>query len=299
MTEAIGVGKNIEKAIEDALLQLKTSRDNVDIKILETGGIFKKAKVEVSISKDYIEEYKKLNQIKTKLKKEEKQKQEKIKQSVVNEKAKTQTKIIPKPEKSVKEEVVEQPKAKQLKQPKAADKQDKTKSASVKENENQAELGKEFLEGFLKIAKIDAVVDVFEDEEEIFYTIMGEQATSLIGYRGESLNSLQFLVSVLSGRNNRKSKRVKLDIDGYREKRKNTLELLAKRVAKKVQKTKRQTRLEPMTAYERRIIHTTVQEFEGVVSLSRGKEPHRYLIIKADAKQQEGEPQEVNNNTNS
>jgi spoIIIJ-associated protein len=304
MIEVIGIGKNVEKAIEDALLQLKTSRDNVDIKILETGGFFKKAKVEVSISKDYLEEYKKLNIAKSKLLKEEaaKVKEEQPKPQVKKQEQTVSVQAVKVENKKANAEKTVKPAEQEDKKPKEekAVKIDKvvieekpTQTTQPASSLQEAEVGKEFLQKFLSLAKINAVVDVFEDDDEIFYTILGDEATSLIGYRGESLNSLQFLVSVLNGRDNRKSKRVKLDIDGYREKRKNTLELLAKRVAKKVQKTGKQTRLEPMTAYERRIIHTTIQDFEGVSSLSRGQEPHRYLIIKADVK----ESTEIKENT--
>lgn len=261
MTEATGIGKNVEKAIEDALVQLKTARDNVDIKILETGGVFKKAKVLVTISEEYLGEYKQKQEKRKELEVEE-SKPEVKKESIKEEKQE------PKPE--VKKEAKTPVKAKE------EEKQDKDE----KYDENEAQRGKEFLEGFLKLTEVEGVVDVFEDETEIFYTIMGEKVSTLIGYRGESLNSLQFLVSVINGRHNRKSKFVRLDIDNYREKRKDTLEMLARRVAKKVLKTGHQTRLEPMTAYERRIIHTTIQEFEGLSSISRGEEPHRYLIIK-------------------
>lgn len=195
----------------------------------------------------------------------------------------------PEVKKEVKSEVKTEPAVKIATEPeKPVVKEDKAEKPQEKHSsDNQEALkGKEFLENFIKAASLNAVVDMFEDEEEIFYTILGEDASSLIGYRGECLNSLQFLVSVINGKNNRKNKKVRLDIDGYREKRKGTLEMLARRVAKKVQKTGKQTRLEPMSAYERRIIHTVVQEFEGVTSISRGEEPHRYLIIKKDGKDQ-------------
>lgn len=307
MIEAIGIGKNVEKAIEDALVQLKTSRDNVDIKIIETGGLFKKAKVQVSISQDYLQEYKNKEKQKQKLIQEEKQNLKQIYEKVLEEEKtkqpkKTQTvKVLQtneKPEKQEKSEKQEIKKPEEKEQKQETKKSIKIENLKEKQKENQAknieekreaEIGKEFLENFIKLASINAVVDVFEDDDEIFYTILGEEAAILIGYRGESLNSLQFLVSVLNGKNNRRNKRVRIDIDGYREKRKGTLELLARRVAKKVQKTGRQTRLEPMSAFERRIIHTTVQEFEGVVSLSRGEEPHRYLIIRKDKNAPENE----------
>lgn len=259
MTQATGTGKNVEKAIEDALNQLQTSRDNVDIKILETGGLFKKAQVLVTLSDEYLQTIEKMP----------KAKEEKIEP-------------VKETPKNVEEHKVE----------KEAVKEHEVKKTSTEENSDfdEAQKGKEFLENFLKNVEIEGDVNITENEDEIFYTVTGEKVSQLIGYRGECLNALQFLITVINGKNNRKNKHVRLDIDGYREKRKETLEMLARRVAKKVLKTGHQTRLEPMTAYERRIIHTTVQEFEGLTSLSRGEEPHRFLIIKlADDNKEEEE----------
>ena len=267
MTEATGTGKNVEKAIEDALTKLNTSRDNVDIKIIETGGLFKKAQVVVTLSEDF------LVNLKQKERKQEESKQEE-KPSYKTEAVKTEN-TQPAIEKTEKQKAV-------VEKVKPAEKinQKEEKQTQEANEEDEAQKGKEFLESFLKIVGIEGNVDVVEKEEEIFYTVTGEKVSQLIGYRGESLNSLQFLITVINGKNNRRNKHVRLDIDNYRQKRQETLETLARRVSKKVLKTGHQTRLEPMTAYERRIIHTTVQEFEGLTSLSRGEEPHRYLIIK-------------------
>lgn len=263
MDQAIGTGKSVEKAIDDALLQLRTTRDNVDIKVLETGGLFKKAQVMVTLSEDYLQT----------LKTQKPEVKEEVKKVVEEVKPVTLKKAEEKLPEVKKEPVVTTLNV--------APKEVKVvHQTSTSKDINEAEKGKEFLENFLKCSNIEGVVDVCEAEDEIFYTVMGEKVSQLIGYRGECLNSLQFLISVINGKNNRNNKHVRLDIDGYREKRKETLEMLARRVSRKVLKTGHQTRLEPMTAYERRIIHTTVQEFPGLTSLSRGEEPHRYLIIK-------------------
>lgn len=258
MNEATGIGKNVEKAIEDALTKLNTSRDNVDIKIIETGGLFKKAQVVVTLSEEYLQSQK---QFKNKQEeKPAKPKQEEVFKPREERLEKVATQAIKTEEKPTRIEV----------------------RKPVKTDENESQKGKEFLENFLKVAEIEGKVEVNENDDEIFYTVTGEKVSQLIGYRGESLNSLQFLITVLNGKNNRKNKHVRLDIDNYRQKRQETLETLARRVCKKVLKTGHQTRLEPMTAFERRIIHTTVQEFEGLTSISRGEEPHRYLIIKKE-----------------
>ncbi len=262
MIECEGIGKNVEKAIEDALFKLKACRDDVDIKILETGGIFKKAKVIVTISSDAIEKYEKIKKLREKEIKEEKifiAKEETIPQT--ENKKLEENKII-----NV-----------QLK--KEVEKPEQKNKEIINETEQNSIEGKDFLEGLLKILSIKGEVKELEKEDEVFYNLIGEEVSSLIGYRGESLNSLQFLLSVINGKN-RKNKKVRLDIDGYREKREETLIALAKRVAKKVEKTGHQTKLEPMSAYERRVIHSTISQFEGLVSISKGEEPFRYLIIK-------------------
>lgn len=260
MTEYEGVGKNIEKAIEDALVNLNAAREDVDIKILETGGLFKKARVLVSISQDCLDKYKREPKPEPK---------EEVLISKEEQPIEAKATLAPVTEKPVKKQTPtkqEQPKQ----EPKA----------DQEENENELEKGKEFLEGFINVLNLEASVEASENEEEVFFSVNGKDAPTLIGYRGECLNSLQFLISVITGKHNRKSKRVRLDIDNYREKRQETLIALAHRVAKKVIKTGYQTKLEPMTAYERRIIHTTIQEYPELTSLSKGEEPYRFLIIK-------------------
>lgn len=248
MTECEGIGKNVEKAIEDALLKLRAERDDVDIKILETGGLFKKAKVLVSISQDCLAKYMPKSP------------------TTYSEPKKVDV------EKIVKVEAL----------PKESEVENKEVEVQVvgKTDESELETCQNFVKGLLQTLKLDATVSLEQNDEEIFVSIDGPEANALIGYRGDCLNNLQYLLTVVSSKHNRHAKHIRLDIDGYREKRKQTLEALAKRVAAKVEKTGKQFKLEPMSAYERRIIHTTVQEFEGVTSMSKGEEPHRYLIIK-------------------
>lgn len=279
-----GSGRTVEKAIEDALLQLRVSRDDVDIKVLDTGGLFRKAKVFVEISDDCKEQYRQRKEKLQKLLEEEvgedvkgQNVQEKPKQSNNEPKVKIEKHIDsnPKQEKNIAPCKQEKTDAKA-----GCDCKNEVAKKSDKK-QSQAEIGKKFLEGFLKSAHIDGQVGVDENEEEIFYTITGQNISNIIGYRGECLNSLQFLVSVIVGKNDRKCKRVRLDADGYRERRKMTLTNLADRTCKKVEKTGHNSRLEPMSAYERRIIHTFVADnYPDLESVSKGEEPHRYLIIK-------------------
>lgn len=264
MLECEATGKNIEQAIENALFELKALREDVDIKILEQGGLFKKAKVLVRISDDAVEKYQKVRALRD------------------------EAPAIEKTE-APKEEPKEEP-LKTEEEPKAEPEAEKQEKIEVKKEHkpspktNESEVGKNFLVGLLEVLGNDAEVLMEENSNEIFYVVNGENASELVGYRGDGLNAIQYLISILNARNNRHSKKVRLDIDGFKERRKETLEALGHRIAKKVQRTGHPVKLEPMTAYERRIIHTVVQEYEGVSSHSEGEEPHRFLIVTPENK---------------
>lgn len=109
--------------------------------------------------------------------------------------------------------------------------------------------------------------------------IEGEKTNNLIGYRGETLNALQTLLSSISNKDIDEKVRVILDISGYREKRKKVLEELAEKVAKTVEKTRKKVVLEPMSAYERKIIHSKLQKNNKVTTESIGEEPNRKVAI--------------------
>lgn len=118
-----------------------------------------------------------------------------------------------------------------------------------------------------------------EAEEELALTLEGDDMGILIGKRGQTLDSLQYLVSLVVNKSSSDYIRVKLDTENYRERRKETLETLAKNIAYKVKRTKRSVSLEPMNPYERRIIHAALQNDKYVVTRSDGEEPFRHVII--------------------
>ena len=118
-----------------------------------------------------------------------------------------------------------------------------------------------------------------EEEKEINIDLSGEDMGILIGKRGQTLDSLQYLVSRVVNKKSSDYIRVKLDTENYRERRKETLETLAKNIAYKVKRTKRPVSLEPMNPYERRIIHSALQNDKYVVTRSDGEEPFRHVII--------------------
>ncbi len=255
MTRSVeATGKNIEQAIENALFELKAPREDVDIKIISEGGLFKKAKVVVSISEDAIEKY---------------EKREKLREEEKVEEVKEEKIVKSKPLKEKEEKV------------KKEEKQDTKKEQDVKEEKSFEEKKEritcmEFVKGLVDAFGKTAQISELEDDSVKKIMIDGEEFGELIGYRGESLFALSYLMSSVC---KREDKKVVLDICGYRSKREESLKKLAHRMASKVIKSGRFAKLEPMDASERRIIHMALQDNEKVTTMSKGTEPKRYLII--------------------
>lgn len=118
-----------------------------------------------------------------------------------------------------------------------------------------------------------------ETEKELSINMSGGDMGVLIGKRGQTLDSLQYLVSLVVNKESEDYIRVKLDTENYRERRKETLETLAKNIAYKVKRTKHSVSLEPMNPYERRIIHSALQNDKFVLTRSEGEEPFRHVVI--------------------
>ncbi len=138
----------------------------------------------------------------------------------------------------------------------------------------------EFLDVFLKqISTEDLKYEVSHDKYYIYINIIGEKTNSLIGYRGETLNAMQTLLTSVANKEIQERIRLILDISGYREKRKKVLEELAEKVSKTVIKTRKKVVLEPMTAYERKIIHSKLQTNTKVITESIGEEPNRKIVV--------------------
>ena len=121
--------------------------------------------------------------------------------------------------------------------------------------------------------------DIKVNGNDINVELKGNDSSKLIGYRGETLNSIQIVMSTIANKNVMGKGRIILDIAGYREKRKKVLEDLADKISKTVIKTGKTIMLEPMPAYERKIIHTRLQNNEKVKTFSKGEEPYRKVII--------------------
>ena len=273
------VGITVDEAIQKGLRDLSLSEDAVKIEVIEGGsagifGLFKKeAKVKlIPLDEEYSKEQAvELTKIIEEEVKEEKvvQKEEVVVEKVNEQKVKKE-KIITTVEESVVEvEEHEEP----VKKAKREDYIVKNKERIVNYLQNIV----------VAMGYPDATVDFIENGNRHFtLNIKTEDNTSLIiGKRGITLNSLQFLVNNYAKKFSSHYFRIEVDCDNYRENRKKTLEDLALNLAKKSKKIGKPVELEPMTSVERKIIHNALTGIKNVETESRGEEPHRYLVITA------------------
>ena len=137
----------------------------------------------------------------------------------------------------------------------------------------------EFLSKVFAAMNLTVKINVNITEESVDVDLVGDDMGVLIGKRGQTLDSLQYLVSLVVNKKSDKYLRVKLDTENYRERRKETLENLAKNIAFKVKRTKRPVSLEPMNPYERRVIHSALQNDRYVTTKSEGEEPYRHVVV--------------------
>ena len=151
-----------------------------------------------------------------------------------------------------------------------------SKPAVIKARKNQSieDIAREFLG---KVFEIN--MDINEEDGVVNIDLVGDDMGILIGKRGQTLDSLQYLVSLVINKESEKYLRVKLDTENYRERRKATLENLAKNIAFKVKRIKKPVSLEPMNPYERRIIHSALQNDKYVTTKSEGEEPYRHVVV--------------------
>ena len=139
----------------------------------------------------------------------------------------------------------------------------------------------EFLSSVFHAMKmeVEVVVSVNEEEHSIDVDLKGDDMGILIGKRGQTLDSLQYLTNLAVNKNSDDYYKVKIDTENYRERRKETLENLAKNIAYKVKRTRRPVSLEPMNPFERRIIHSALQNNKYVTTHSEGEEPYRHVVV--------------------
>ena len=270
MREFIDVtGKTEDEAIAKALEQLGLERDDVSVEILERAksgflGLGScPAKVRVTYGPEEEEEI--------------------PAPSVEEPKAEAPKAPEKKPER--RPEKKEKPARKQESAPKP---EPEKKPAPAVENgeemdDEKAQAIKTFLSGLLEQMEVPAEIHVYQPEKGRYKVILeGQGLGALIGRRGETLDAIQQLTSYAVNRSGSGRVRVQLDAENYREKREQSLQHLARKVAAKVTKYRRSVTLEPMNAYERHVIHTALQDVPGVTTYSTGVDPNRRVIVAYD-----------------
>lgn len=157
-----------------------------------------------------------------------------------------------------------------------------------RELKDQIECCHNYLKNIMDKMGIDAEINIAPSDNTFYIDIDSKGSGAVIGRRGETLDALQYLTSLVANKFDGEYKRITLNSCGYREKREETLIQLANKIANKALKTGRSTTLEPMNPYERRIIHSAVAKIEGVNSKSVGEEPYRKVVISSDHPKKNG-----------
>ena len=265
-------GKTEDEAISKALAQLNMDRDDVSVEILERaksgflGLGSSPAKVRVSYGPEEVEETPKAEPV--------------VEKPVVEKKAEKPAASEKKTEKKPEKKAPKKDKPAKAEAPVVA----AAPAADLGEevNDEKAQAIRKFLSGLLEQMDSVAAVKVYQPEKGRYKVILeGENLGALIGRRGETLDAIQQLTSYAVNRTGGRV-RIQLDAEGYREKREQSLQHLARKVAGKVVKYRRSVTLEPMNAYERHVIHTALQEVPGVTTYSTGVDPNRRVIVAYD-----------------
>lgn len=274
--------KTLDDAITEALIQLGVTSDRLEYNVIEKGsagflGIGMKQAVIEAWKKEDKEEEEFLKAVEETIRenpvKEYFAKEDNVKEHQAEEAAKK--------EEAVREEKTEKEEAS------ANAKEEKSEPVSVKEKELLAKVEDEtiryveqFVKDTLKAMDMDVEITSSIDKDGALYVDMkGENMGILIGKRGQTLDSLQYLTNRVANKHQSGYVRVKLDTENYRARREETLKHLAKNIAHKVKRNRRPVILEPMNPYERRIIHSTLQSDPYVTTHSEGEEPYRKVVV--------------------
>ncbi len=145
--------------------------------------------------------------------------------------------------------------------------------------ENSLQRASVLLKNIFQTMDLDVTTDISENEKAVFINLEGPDLGILIGRRGETLDALQYIVNLSVNKNQEIRKKIIIDIEGYRSRREKTLEKLALKLADKAKQRGRNVVLEPMSAQERRIIHTALQGRDDIFTFSEGEDPYRKIII--------------------
>lgn len=274
-----------------AIIRVRRKAEEEEFNILEE--LKKEEQKKEAVRKEPKKEPRK--DIKKEPKKEPKKENKEPRKEAVKEPKKEVKKDAPKPpkkennkpaEKEVVKEAVKEPAVKEApikKEPKQEVKKEEKKPV-VRTDEQVAVMKKDaekFLAGVFKAMELPVDIQIVYDKENDSLDINfdGEDMGILIGKRGQTLDSLQYLTSLVVNKEQENYVRVKLDTENYRSRRKDTLENLARNIAFKVRKTRKAVVLEPMNPYERRIIHSALQGNKYVETYSEGNEPYRHVVV--------------------
>lgn len=288
-------GRKVNDAIAAGLAQVGKSLSDVEVEIIDHGGIFRKAKVRITVEgeeppatvretkdEDRIiipsksEREKNRNSFDDKKRRDDRRNEEKADKPQKTEKcekeiSRNETVKERKPLEKKTENVSEDKKAekeKQIKEPR------KGAPITAEVSEKAVNFVKELV---VKMGVEAEVLSTVEDDE--LHIEIKTDNGAVIGYHGEVLNSIEYVVSYLLNRDSENYYRVIVDSNGYREKRKGTLEDIAKRMAAKCIRTHHKVALDPMNSSERKIIHSALSDNEQIITRSEGHEPNRYVII--------------------
>ena len=282
-------GKTVQKAIENGLEELGKKQEDVDIQILSDGGLFKKARVVISfedevlktnfapIAEEKVEQKEEPKEQKEEVKTEEpkvEEKTEEPKEEIVNNKVE-ETVVVEEPKE---EEQHTDEKPEDLKETYHNEIEEKEKRFAERHYENNS-TSLEFVEGLMKVMNIPATVTLEEKRDASEVNIQTENPGKVIGHRGEALSGIQYIANTIENAHNPKAKRVVVDAGDYKQKREESLRSLAIRVAGKVESTGKPYKLEPMNAFERRIVHTELFNYSSVETHSEGVEPYRHIVV--------------------
>ena len=284
-------GKTIDLAIEAALEQLKMDRDSVSVEVLENpksgflgfGACPAKVKVTYEVPDEEVKPAPALSSASRSKPKKYEPKQEAKPLQPINPPKAEAPKAEPKAEAPKAERRAEQPKKQREKKPAApkaeAPKVEPREYAAAAEGsvEQQIEV---FIKGLLEHMGSDAVPHAWKTESDTYQVdLVGENLGMLIGRRGETLDAIQHLTNYTINRDSSKRSRINVDAENYRLKREESLRRLAHKVSGKVIKYRRNITLEPMNAYERHVIHATLQDVADVSTYSVGTEPNRRVVV--------------------
>ena len=256
-------GTDIDTAVDLALADLKATRDEVEITVLEQP------------SRGFFGIGSKLALVRVERKKAEPAPEEK--------KTEPEAAVFEEPKPSKKEKRSHRESSHQKKNSDEHKEYRKTESTIIREDESFTPLEEHpaltFLKDLTEQMNLDIDVSAKTDGENIYVDMNGKDSGTVIGKRGQTLDAIQYLTSLVVNKGGDEYIRVVVDAENYRTKREKTLEKLAERLADKVVRTRRSVRLEPMNRYERKVIHATLQSNPRVTTRSEGQDPYRRVII--------------------